>query len=435
MRVGGSSPWRAIAWSGVSPCITRSVMRSIVPPPGADLAETGLPRSEIDSIIDSTPCPGGDRVVPATDEEREFRDVLRRFLAEASPPGEVRRVMGGESGFDAGVWRQMRDELGLPGLAVPESSGGQGFGLLELGLALAETGRALACVPLFGSAVLAGRAAARAAEGAARGELLAAVAAGEILALAALEPGMGAELAGVAMEARRSGPDHVLDGVKTFVVDGHVAERLLVVAREPGTRGADGLGLFAVDGAAPGLARRRLHTLDRTRALARLEFSGVRARAVCEPGSAGPGLARAQGDAAALLAAEMMGGLERVLDAAAEHARSRVQFGRPIGSFQAVKHKCADVLIALEAGRSAAREALEAADADDPEQGLLASIAKAWAGDAFVRGAEENVQIHGGVGFTWEYDAHLYLRRALSSRELLGDGTYHRERIARWLDA
>jgi len=129
-----------------------------------------------------------------------------------------------------------------------------------------------------------------------------------------------------------------------------------------------------------------------------------------------------------------MGGLERVLETAAEHARTRVQFGRPIGSFQAVKHKCADVLIALEAGRSAVREALEAADADHPEQALLASIAKAWAGDAFVRGAEENIQIHGGVGFTFEYDAHLHLRRALSSRELLGDGCYHRERIARWLE-
>jgi len=374
-------------------------------------------------------------VVPASDEEREFRDVLRRFLAEASPPAAVRRLMDGEAGFDAEVWKQMREELGLPGLAVPEASGGQGFGLLELGLALSEMGRALACAPLFGSAVLAGRAAVRAAEGAAREDLLAAVAAGEVLALAVLEPGGGTDLAGVGMQARRAGPDHVLDGSKSFVVDGHSAGRVLVVAREPGTEGIDGLGLFAVAGDAPGLSRRRLDTLDRTRALARLDFSGVRARAVCEPGAAGPGLARAQDEAAALLAAEMMGGLERVLEAAAEHARTRVQFGRPIGSFQAVKHKCADVLIALEAGRSAAREALEAADADDPEQGLLASIAKAWAGDAFVRGAEENIQIHGGVGFTWEYDAHLYLRRALSSRELLGDGTYHRERIARWLDA
>ena len=374
-------------------------------------------------------------MVPASDEEREFRDVLRRFLSEVSPQGSVRRLMDTEAGYDAGVWKQMREELGLPGLAVPEASGGQGFGLVELGLALAEMGRALACAPLFGSAVLAGRAAARAAEGAAREELLAAVAGGEVLALAALELGAGGDLASVAMEARRAGADRVLDGSKSFVVDGHTAQRLLVVAREPGTRGSDGLGLFAVAGDARGLARRRLDTLDRTRALARLDFAGVRARAVCDLGAAGPGLARAQDEAAALLAAEMMGGLERVLEAAAEHARTRVQFGRPIGSFQAVKHKCADVLIALEAGRSAAREALEAADADHPEQALLASIAKAWAGDAFVRGAEENIQIHGGVGFTFEYDAHLHLRRALSSRELLGDGFFHRERIARWLES
>jgi alkylation response protein AidB-like acyl-CoA dehydrogenase len=373
-------------------------------------------------------------VGPQSDEERAFRDELRRFLAEHAPPGEVRRTLDSEAGFDARVWKQMREELGLPGIAVPEAAGGQGFGLVELGLALAELGRALACAPLFGSAALAGRAAAQAAGGAARDELLAGLAGGELLALALAEPGGDFDPAKVAMPARRAGAEHVLDGSKCFVLDGHSAQRLLVVAREPGTRGADGLGLFAVAGDARGLTRRRLDTLDRTRPLARLDFSGVRARAVCDPGAAGPGLARALAEAAALLAAEMLGGLERVLETAAEHARTRVQFGRPIGSFQAVKHKCADVLIALEAGRSAAREALEAADAGDPGQPLLASIAKAWVGDAFVRGAEENIQIHGGVGFTWEHDAHLHLRRALSSRELLGDGDTHRERIARWLE-
>ena len=255
------------------------------------------------------------------------------------------------------------------------------------------------------------------------------------MALAWVEPGRGWDPAELAMEARPAEGAWRLDGPKHLVVDGHTAQRVLVAAREPGSRGRDGIGLFAVEADAPGLARRRLDSLDRTRALARVELSGVRARRVGEPELAGPGLARALDEAAALLAAEMMGGLERVLDAAAEHARTRIQFGRPIGSFQAVKHKCADVLIALEAGRSAAREALEAADAGDPEQGLLASIAKAWAGDAFVRGAEENIQIHGGIGFTWEYDAHLYLRRALSSRELLGNGAFHHERIARALEA
>jgi alkylation response protein AidB-like acyl-CoA dehydrogenase len=372
---------------------------------------------------------------PEGDEEREFRDVLRRFLGEVSPPPEVRRLMDSEAGFDARAWERMREELGLPGLAVPEAAGGQGFGLVELGLALAEAGRALACAPLFGTAVLAGRAVAHAATGSARSDLLAAQAAGEVLALAVFEPGSGFDLAEVAMEARRAGLERVLDGSKTLVVDGHTARRILVVARERASRGEEGLGLFAVAGDAPGLARRRLDTLDRTRALARLDFAGVRAREVGEPGAAGPGLARALAEATALLAAEMMGGLERVLEAAAEHARTRVQFGRPIGSFQAVKHKCADVLLALEAGRSAAREALVAADAGDPEQALLASVAKAWAGDAFVRGAEENIQIHGGIGFTFEHDAHLYLRRALSSRELLGDGSFHRERVARWLEA
>jgi len=366
---------------------------------------------------------------PKSDEEREFRDVLRRFLAAAAPPAELRRLMDSEPGFDAGVWKQLLEELGLPGLAVPEALGGQGFGLVEQGLALAELGRALACTPFFGTAVLAGRAAAHAAQGAARDELLAAVAAGELLALAWVEPGRGWDPADLAMQARRSGSDWLLDGCKSFVVDGHSARRILVAAREPGTCGQDGIALFAVEADAPGLARRRLDSLDRS-----LELAGVRARRIGEPGAAGPGLARALDEAAALLSAEMMGGLERVLETASEHARTRIQFGRPIGSFQAVKHKCADVLIALEAGRSAVREALEAADAGDPELAALASTAKAWAGEAFVRGAEENVQIHGGVGFTWEYDAHLYLRRALSSRELLGDTAHHHERIARSLE-
>jgi alkylation response protein AidB-like acyl-CoA dehydrogenase len=370
----------------------------------------------------------------AGDEEREFRDLLRRFLADAAPPAELRRLMDSAAGFDATFWTRLREELALPGLAVPEALGGQGFGLVELGLALAELGRSLACAPFFGTAALAGRAAAHAAQGAARDELLAAVAGGELLALAWVEPGRSWDPAELAMQARRGASDWLLDGCKSFVVDGHSARRVLIAAREPGTQGLDGIGLFAVDADAPGLVRRRLDTLDRTRALASLELTGVRARRVGEPGLAGPGLRRALDEAAALLAAEMMGGLERVLESASEHARTRVQFGRPIGSFQAVKHKCADVLIALEAGRSAVRAALEAADAEDPEFAMLASSAKAWAGEAFVRGAEENIQILGGLGFTWEVDAHLHLRRALSSRELLGDTAHHHERIARCLE-
>src|SRR5262245_50072687 len=290
---------------------------------------------------------------PRSDEEREFRDVLRRCLAEAAPPSEVRRLWDGEPGFDEGVWKQLCEELALPGVAIAEARGGQGFGLVELGLAQAELGRALACAPFFATAVLAGRATARAAQAAERDELLAAIAAGERMTLAWVEPGRGWDPAELAMEARPADGAWTLDGAKHLVVDGHTAARILVAAREPGSRGLEGLGLFAVAGDAPGLARRRQDSVDRSRALARLDFSGVRARRVGEAGAAGPGLARALDDAAALLGAEIMGGLERVLEAASEHARTRVQFGRPIGSFQAVKHKCADMLIALEAGRSA----------------------------------------------------------------------------------
>ena len=213
-----------------------------------------------------------------------------------------------------------------------------------------------------------------------------------------------------------------LDGTKMFVVDGHIAQLLLVVARTD-----DGLGLFAVDASDAGVVRTLLPTLDMTRKLARVELSGVPARLVSGPGDATDALSRALDLALVALTAEQVGGAQRCLDMAVDYAKIRMQFGRPIGSFQAIKHKCAEMLIEVESAKSAA---YHAAGSTADELGVAAAIAKAYCSEAYFQVAAETIQVHGGIGFTWEHDAHLYFRRAKSSQLMLGDEHYHRERFA-----
>ncbi len=368
-----------------------------------------------------------------TDEQQDLREIVRRFLEEQSPMSEVRRLMQTEAGHDPAVWSRMAGELGLQAVAIPEDCGGAGLGAVELGLVLSELGRSLACVPYLSSVVLAGGAIAHVATGAQRSGLLGGIAAGETAALALREPGGGPDPADVALVARPDGSGFRLDGTKTLVVDGHVAARIVCVARLEGSTGRDGLGLFLLDGDAPGLERRRLQTLDPTRRLARLELAGVRAEPLGTPGRSADALERALDEARVALACEMVGGMERVVETAVDYARSRVQFGRPIGSFQAIKHRCADMHIALEAARTLARFAAAAIAEGDPELPLLAAAAQSRAADAYRRLTTDNVQIHGGVGFTFEYDAHLFYRRAHGSDLLLGDARHHRERLARRL--
>jgi alkylation response protein AidB-like acyl-CoA dehydrogenase len=227
------------------------------------------------------------------------------------------------------------------------------------------------------------------------------------------------------MPARPDGDGWVLDGIKSFVLDGHVADLVLVVART-GT----GLSLFSVEGGATGLTRAWLPTLDQTRRLTRLEFAGVRARLIGAEGAAGDMLVTTLDQAAVALAAEQLGGAQRVLEMSVDHAKVRHQFGRPIGSFQAIKHRCADMLIGVESSRSAVLYAAATADSDPSRLPAVASLAKAYCSDAYFTAAAENIQIHGGIGFTWEHDAHLYFKRATSSRLFLGDSAYHRERFA-----
>ncbi|HEY6534099.1 MAG TPA: acyl-CoA dehydrogenase, partial [Acidimicrobiales bacterium] len=216
-----------------------------------------------------------------------------------------------------------------------------------------------------------------------------------------------------------------ITGTKTHVLDGHVADLVLVVART-----SAGLSLFRIDGESDRLLRTALATMDQTRTQAELVFDAASATLVGVDGGAGAVLARVLDVAAVALAAEQVGGAGRCLEMAVEYAKDRVQFGRPIGSFQAIKHTCADLLLQVESARSAAYYAAWAVAEQSDELPLLASLAKAYCSDAYVAVATENIQIHGGIGFTWEHPAHLYFKRATSSAVLFGDANHHRDRIA-----
>jgi alkylation response protein AidB-like acyl-CoA dehydrogenase len=362
-----------------------------------------------------------------SDEQRELRRTVRSFLDRRSPEAEVRRLMADEGGHDAATWRLMAGQLGLHGLALPEEYGGGGCGMVELGVVLEEMGRALLCGPFFSTVVLAATTLLFVDDREAAEDLLPGIASGETVATLALIEDSGSwDETGIALTAERSAAGWLLSGRKNYVPDGHLADVILVAART----GA-GVSLFAVDGAAAGLTREPLRTLDLTRKQALLEYRSVPARLVGEEGTAWPALRKALDVAAIALAAEQVGGAAAVLDMAVGHAKTRVQFGRPIGSFQAIKHRCADMVVAIESARATAHYALWAAATGAADLPLVAATAKAYCSQVFTRCAEANVQIHGGIGFTWEHPAHLYLKRAKSSEVFLGSPSRHREALAR----
>lgn len=365
-----------------------------------------------------------------SDEQQEFRSVVRRFLEDKSPAKEVRRLMETEAGVDVDVWRQLSRDLGLTAVHIPERYGGQGFGLSELAIAVEEMGRVLLCAPYFSSTVLAATAILKAGDEAQKRALLPDIAAGKTKAAFAFTEDNGRwDAGGTATTAASSGSTYKLDGAKSFVVDGHTADLLVVLARRPGSDGGDGLSLFTVRGEALGLERRLLQSMDPTRKLARLTFSGVEAALLGEAGRASTPLGETLDVAAICLANEMVGGAERLLQQAIEFANLRYQFGRPIASFQSLKHKAADMLLDVELAKSAAYYAAAAADDGDAELPALAAIAKAAASDAYMQTAIHTVQIHGGIGFTWDNDTHLWFKRAKSSEVFLGGAAYHRERL------
>jgi len=365
-----------------------------------------------------------------TDEQREFRSVLRRFLEDKSSTTEVRRLMETDEGCDPEVWRQLSQELGLTAIHIPESYGGQGFGVGELAIAVEEMGRALLCAPYFASTVLAATAILKAGSEDQKQLMLPDIASGETVATLALAEDSGAwDTSGVAMIATANGDKFTLEGTKSFVLDGCTAGVIVVVARKAGSRGDDGVSFFTVAGDAAGLKRAQLNSMDPTRKLARLTFSGVEAELLGEEGGAAGPLAETLDVAAICLANEMVGGAERLRESAVEYANMRVQFGRAIGSFQTLKHKAADMLLETELAKSAAYYAAAAADEHDEEVSALASLAKAAAADVYMQTAVHTVQIHGGIGFTWDNDTHLWFKRAKSSEVFLGGSAYHRERM------
>jgi len=368
------------------------------------------------------------------EEQESLRAAARSFLADHSLSKQVRDAMESERGWDPEVWRRIAAELGWPAVIVPEEYGGLGLGQVDLAVLMEEMGAALLCSPYFSTVCLAGNALVGGGTEEQRQRYLPGIASGETIATLAYTEANGRwDAAAIEATARRDAKGFVLNGQKTFVPDGHLADVLVVAARAEGSRAEEGVSLFVLPADTAGVERRLLGTMDQTRKQAEIALRDVRVPASALMGDEGGGwsiLERTLDLATVALAAEQVGGAARCLDMAVAYAKERVQFGRPIGSFQAIKHKCADMLVRVESARSASYYAAWVAGSRSEELAVAASLAKAYCSDAYFHCAAESLQIHGGVGFTWEYDVHLYFKRAKSSEIFLGDAKYHRERVA-----
>jgi alkylation response protein AidB-like acyl-CoA dehydrogenase len=341
-----------------------------------------------------------------------------------------------EAGWDRETWRRLNQELGLTAIHIPEDYGGQGFGFVELAIVLEETGRALLCAPYFASTALAATAIMNAGDEDRKRALLPDIAAGESVATLAFTEDNGRwDPSGVELTATPADGGYLLDGAKSFVLDGHTADLIVVLARLPGSSGDQGLSFFTVSGQAKGLERRPLRTVDQTRKQARLTFDAVPAEPLGAMGEAAEPLARTLDQAAVCLANEMVGGAERLRQDTMDYIGMRMQFGRAIASFQAIKHRAADLLVEVELAKSAAYYAAAAAAEDSEDLPAVASLAKACAADAYMHTAIEAIQLHGGIGFTWDNDTHLWFKRAKSSEVFLGDPSHHRELMMQRWDA
>jgi alkylation response protein AidB-like acyl-CoA dehydrogenase len=364
-----------------------------------------------------------------TDEQKALRQSVRSFLESKSDEAAVRAAMVSEFGFDRGLWDQLAGQLGLAGLTIPEEYGGSvssGSSMSDLAVVMSELGRFLVCSPYFASVVLTANAFLESGDKEACLAYLPRLASGELIGALAVNE----QTAELAPEADRTSAELVgdawqLNGEKNFVLAGLSADVLVVSAATP-----NGPSLFVVDGAHDSVQRTALSVMDLTRHQARLTFTRSPATLLGEAGKAGKVLARVAELAAVALASEQSGAAERCLEMSVDYAKTRYQFGRQIGSFQVIKHMCADMLLEVEAAKSAALYAAEQAAVAGAEATRSAHLAKAYCSDAFMKVAADNVQIHGGIGFTWEYAAQLYYKRAKSSQVLLGTSGYHREKLA-----
>lgn len=359
-----------------------------------------------------------------TEEQEELRGIVRSFLEDKSPETAVRDMMATDKGYDDAVWSQMAEQLGLQSLIIPEEYDGQGFGYVELILIMEEMGRNLICAPFFSTVVLAANALMLSENDDAKKSFLPQIASGELIATVAItEPNGRWDIEGVNTTATTDGDGFKLSGEKSYVIDGHIANLIIVAAKHDGA-----VSLFTVDGGDAGLTREQLSTMDQTRKQAKLTFADTPAALLTA--GAEQTISTLMDLAVVALSAEQVGGAQFAMEMAVQYAKDRVQFGRPIGSFQAIKHKCADMLLEVESAKSAAYYAGWCASEMNDELPQMASMAKAYCSEAYFHCAAENIQIHGGIGFTWEHPAHLYFKRAKSTELMFGDPSYHRELLA-----
>ena len=363
------------------------------------------------------------------DDREALRDALRRLLRDHSSEADVRRTMITEAGHDPALWQQLTD-MGITGLLVDEAHGGQGGGPLEIELVMEEAGAALLCSPLLSTGVLAVGLLQGLGDADAAARLLPSIADGSRIATVAMTgPSGGWTEADVQVVATRTGEDWTLDGTASFVTHGQNADILLVVART-----ADRTAVFEVEPAGPGVATSALPTFDHTLRLARIDFTAASARRLAGNRSAWDAVEEALDLARVALAGEQAGGTRAVLDMTVAYAKSRVQFGRAIGSFQAIKHMATDLLLEAESATSAARHAARSLAENTPDAGAAVSLAAFACADAFVKTTADSIQMHGGIAFTWDHPAHLYLRRARADAQLFGTSSYHRERYVQQLE-
>lgn len=352
------------------------------------------------------------------EEQDQLRETLRRFLDDCSSTSDVRRLMETELGYDARGWEGLCGKLGMGGIHVPELHGGVGLTYIELSIALEEMGKKLYCSPFLSSSVFSCNAIMLAGTPEQHAELLPTLTLGIKSATVAFTEADG-RWDIQAIETTFN--DGVINGTKHYVINGGSADQIITIARTKA-----GLGFFLVDQTSEGLSSSSVETMDQTRKQSTLKFENCSA------------LQLGTGDqtqeyrdfldlAAVALANEMVGGAQQMLESAVDYAKFRMQFGRAVGSFQAIKHTCSDTLLEVELAKSAAYVAAEAAATEDPELPVLASLAKAAASEAFLHASRNCIQIHGGIGFTWDNDTHLWFKRAKSSEVLLGDSSYHRE--------
>ena len=367
------------------------------------------------------------------DEQELLRSTARKFFENECGSDTVRRLMETPEGISPDLWTKLAEQ-GWLGLVYPEAYDGMGLGLVDLVVLMEEMGRAVVPGPYFSAVLLGGLAILEAGGEAQKKEWLPKIAAGDRrVALAWMEPSAQLGPAGVTLTAVEKGGGYTLSGTKLFVHDAHIADALVVAARTRPGAGADGVSLFLLPKGTRGLEVTLLPTMDQTRKLCEVSLSDVSVGADALLGAAGAGwapLSRVLDRATVALCAEMCGGAQKVLDMTVEYAKIRQAFGRPIGSYQGVKHRAADMLVDVENSKSITYYAAWALDEGAAEAPLAVSMAKAYVSDAYRRVAAAGIQLHGGIGFTWEHDLHLYVKRANGSEFTFGDATHHRERVA-----